>query len=64
MLPHPTRFLACLLPQQPLAQVVYNNCFTFPRKLIFFLLGTFRHSYLGYVTGVSARGTPGRVRRA
>jgi hypothetical protein len=31
-------------------QVVYTHCFNFPRKLIFFLLGSFQASYLGYTT--------------
>eukprot|EP00877_Chromochloris_zofingiensis_P006027 jgi/Chrzof1/1678/Cz10g16260.t1 len=31
-------------------QVVYTHCFNFPRKLIFFLLGTFQVKYLGYVS--------------
>eukprot|EP00879_Flechtneria_rotunda_P026473 GHRR01028228.1.p1 GENE.GHRR01028228.1~~GHRR01028228.1.p1 ORF type:complete len:227 (+),score=75.36 GHRR01028228.1:747-1427(+) len=30
--------------------VVYTQCFNFPRQLIFFLLGTFKASYLGYET--------------
>jgi hypothetical protein len=33
------RMSTCL---SALCQVVYNSCFTFPEKLIFFLLGTFQ----------------------
>lgn len=31
-------------------RVVYDQCFAFPRMLVFFLLGTFQTTYLGYTT--------------